>query len=536
MEAENVADTVVDSSSSSHNFYLVVAVVGALAAAAYYFLVLKKQDDGKRKLNKDVDVDDAMATNSVGLKDITYIASKLSPASTHLDILLAVASSPESIAWGTKAYLRREKLKEDRYKKKKKEEEERKKKESSSKKSSSGSNMFDLDDDGWADDDDEMDDEAKEKAKLAKEAEEKKQKEREQLKKATGKTKVPLEGLDEGVIGQKWVESSLEKSGAWPPSDLRFLKDETFEFEGKKLSALEHPGLRRNLCHIAGRINSIALNSHPDLLEAASEQKLDQTYFKASMEFRQRCGILLEATLRTALGFRNYPLAKTIVETVGIFKIGTKSPDEIEWFGGVMQKQYGTLPRIEIENTTLENPKEKEMATGDILVISTDLTRVHAEAFTRQKIAMCQKQGIPPQVALQTYREGWWYFVRAERLDGTTPASALPISTESGILSQVDKADTERFQTAKFEERLLTAWPMIVQNVAQKSGKVKIQFKAPPEPGKYKFTINVKSQDFLGADQEFSVEADIVDSETLDRKPKEEDTKEKEEDEGKKDK
>jgi hypothetical protein len=250
---------------SSANLYVIVIIIAALAAAAaYYFLVVQKKDSGKKNnVTKDVDVDEAVATNTVGLKDIGYIASKLSPDSTHLDVLFAVASTPESIMWGTKAYLKKEKFKQDRLEEEKKEGEENKK--SSSKASSSSGNMFELDDDGWADEADDMDEEAKEKAKLAKEAEEQKQKEREQLKQATGKVKILLEDLDEGVIGQKWVESTLEKAGAWPPPDLRFLKDMTFEYDGKQLSALDHPGLRRNLCHIAGRIHSIALNSHPDL-------------------------------------------------------------------------------------------------------------------------------------------------------------------------------------------------------------------------------------------------------------------------------
>jgi hypothetical protein len=264
-------------------------------------------------------------------------------------------------------------------------------------------------------------------------------------------------------------------------------------------------------------------------VEAAPQQKIDQTYFRASQEFRHRCAILLEATLRTAIGFRSCPLAKTIVETVSVFKIGCKSPDEVEWFDGIMQKTYGVLPRLEIKNVTIENPKESEMATGDILLINLDLWRLHAEAFTRQKVAMCQKQGIPPQVALQSYREGWWYFVRGERLDGDVAASTLEIKTD-GILSQVENADVERFTKSNFEDRLLTAWPMIVQNVAQKVGKVKIQFKAPSVPGKYKFTVYIKSQDFLGADQEFSVEADLVDVATVQRTPKEE----SKDDEGKK--
>lgn len=255
-------------------------------------------------------------------------------------------------------------------------------------------------------------------------------------------------------------------------------------------------------------------------MQAAADQKIDQTYFKGSAEFRQRCALLLEATLRTAIGLRSYPLAKTIVEAVAVFKIGCKSPSQTEWFDGIMQKQYGTLPRLEIGNPTIETANESEMATGDVLLVTIDLTRLHAEAFTRQKVAMFQKQGIPPQVALQSYREGWWYFVRAVRLDGTTDASTLKINTD-GLLGHVAAEDVARFDTASFEDRLLTAWPMIVQNVAQKSGKVKIQFPAPSVPGRYRFVVSVKSQDFLGADQEFSVEADIKDASTVVRKPKE---------------
>ena len=114
-------------------------------------------------------------------------------------------------------------------------------------------------------DDDDLDDEAKQKAQLAKKALEEKQKFGEELARATGKVKVPLEGIDEGVIGHEWVEKSLAKVGAWPPEDLRFLKDMTFEYEGKQVSALDHPGLRRNLRFVAGRLNSLALNSHPEL-------------------------------------------------------------------------------------------------------------------------------------------------------------------------------------------------------------------------------------------------------------------------------
>mmetsp|Transcript_882 Transcript_882/g.1881 ORF Transcript_882/g.1881 Transcript_882/m.1881 type:complete len:528 (+) Transcript_882:165-1748(+) len=524
-EGEDLVET-----SSKLPVYVAV-LVGIIAAAAYYLFFNKKEEEEKR--GKDVDVDETLATNSVGLDDITYIVGKLTPESDQLDVLLAVASTPESIAWSTKSLAARKKMIEQRLEDEK---EEGRKKNTETKKSV-GDDMMDLGDD-WADedeDDDDLDEETKQKEKLAKATLEEKQKFGEELAKATGKVKVPIEELDDGVLGQSWVEKTLGKSGAWPPPDLRFLKDMTFDYEGKKVSAMDHPGLRRNLCFVSARLNSLALNSHPELLQAASNQLIDPTYFKHAADFRNRCAMLLEATLRAAVLLRNSPLTKTIVESVSIFKIGCKSctPEDVEWFDTIMEKQYATLPRLKIENTSIENAKYPEMATGDVVMISLDLTRLHAENFTKQKVAMLQKQGIPPQVALQSYREGWWYFVTAERLDGETPASCLEIK-KSGILMNVDDKDFERFDEAKFSDRLVTAWPMIVANVAQKSGKVKIQFTAPSVPGKYKFNVAIKSQDFLGADQNFSVEGEILDASIVTREPIEETADE--DDEGKKDK
>jgi hypothetical protein len=255
-------------------------------------------------------------------------------------------------------------------------------------------------------------------------------------------------------------------------------------------------------------------------VEAGSKQLVDQTYFKGSMEFRQRCGMLLEAALRTAVACRNHTLSKTVVQTVGLFKIGCPPPGDVKWFDGMMERQYQCLPRLNIDNTLIECPGEKEMATGDILTLGLDVTRLHAEAFTKQKVAMFQKQGIPPQLGLQTYREGWWFLVRAERLDGETPASSLDLKTD-GLLKLVAKSDLEKFEKGSYSERLQTAWPMIVQNITQKTGKVKIQFLAPALPGKYRFTVSINSQDFLGADKEFSIEGTIVDGSTVVRKLKE---------------
>lgn len=70
--------------------------------------------------------------------------------------------------------------------------------------------------------------------------------------------------------------------------------------------------------------------------------------------------------------------------------------------------------------------------------------------------------------------------------------------------------------------------------MAQKSGKVKVQFKAPSTPGKYKIYLGVQSQEFLGVDQEFELPVTVLDVEAVKRAQKEEEDKEG--DEAKKDK
>ena len=254
--------------NSDNMLYIILgyglALMGGLTAVLYYFFVYKNKKVVEKKRGADTEIDETLATNSVGLEDVTYIASKLRPDSDQLDILLAVASTPESIIWSTRTLANREKIVQARLEDDKKKAEEEK----SAPKKDSDSKLFDLDDDGWAnedEDDEDLDDEEKEKAKKAKETLEEKQKFGEELAKASGKVKIYLEGVDEGVVGQEWVEKALEKVGAWPLDDLRFLKDMTFEYEGKQVSAMDHPGLRRNLCFVAGRLNSLALNSHPEL-------------------------------------------------------------------------------------------------------------------------------------------------------------------------------------------------------------------------------------------------------------------------------
>ena len=97
-------------------------LVGGLAAAIYYFFFRKNEEKRKGTDTKtDNDIDYTLATNSVGLEDVTYIASKLRPDSDQLDVLLAVASTPESIAWSTRSLASRKKIVQNRLEEEKKE-------------------------------------------------------------------------------------------------------------------------------------------------------------------------------------------------------------------------------------------------------------------------------------------------------------------------------------------------------------------------------------------------------------------------------
>ena len=126
---------------------------------------------------------------------------------------------------------------------------------------------FDFDtDEGWADDGD--DDDAVKAAKAKKEEKEKLAK---QVAMASGKDEIAknikIEGLDDGVLGQAWVERTLEGIGQWPPKfdDSCKVKDMTFAQGKKTVSVLEHRAARRNLCMTLGRLNALKLNTHPGL-------------------------------------------------------------------------------------------------------------------------------------------------------------------------------------------------------------------------------------------------------------------------------
>lgn len=498
---------------------LLLMYLGLFLGIILYVVSFVRKTEQKRELDKQ--------TNSVAGFDINYLANKLSPESTHWEILFYIATTPENIEVTSKNLERIESMKKDKLERTKKKQEE--------------SNLMSFDDDGgWADDEED------ESEKALKKAEELKKKEMQNLNNTMGKkpdiNDIMLEGIDDGVIGQEWVLQRLTEHKVWPPTIPKdsgtFMNNAT----GKVSEALEHPAIKRNLIMTVGRLNATMLNSRADLAKSAATGKIDQTYFRGSLEFRQRCGLLLEAALRVAVSARSYRLAKTIVETVTMFKLGIMSANSekvITFYRTNMEKQYGSkngIPKLLIKNKSLETPGEDEMATGDALTLSIDVERVHAELFARAKIAICQKQGIPPQVALNAYREVWWVLVRAKRVDDGGKSEASDTSKDIGANSALSKVISDplaikRFEDEPEENRLLTAFPFMVSKIMKKDETIKVRFKAPEMPGKYTFLVSIMSQEFLGCNEEFEVaDIDILDVEEVKRKEAEEEGEDEEKD------
>jgi hypothetical protein len=447
----------------------------------------------------------------IQVDDLAEIYALLSPTSSHLDVLYSVITSKEIVDAVSNSLEEIEELKVKKRKKKAEEEATAAKQET---------RAFDdlMNQDGWDEDGDDDDDEATKEAKRnAKEEEDQKKADMERLMQATGQKLPLLEGIDEGVLGQVWVEKTLAAKGAWPLKLRPWLKKTKFDYKGKKLGPMEHPAVRRILCMTAGRLHSGLLNSHEELMVAGQKKLIDQTYFKASMLFRNRIGVLLEASLRVALAFQSYRIFSTVVETSAMFKIGCQR-DDLPWFNGIMARQFNTLPRLAVSNASIEKEVASDneaIEAGQQVLMSMTVDRTHTEQFVKVKVAMAQKQGIPPQAALQASREAWWFLLRCQRIDGPAP-TAKPIDVEAApVLKRIQELNSEAVEAFKAEpdeQRLKSAWPMMIQNVAQKSGTVKIKVKAPEEPGKYRFVCAIKSQDFLGADQEVSIEIDVVEA------------------------
>jgi len=495
--------------------------------------------------------------------DAAYLVNNLRPDSTPLEILYAIATTPDSVLVSSKHIDMAADLREKKLAHMKEKENE-----------ASHKSMEDvIDDDGWAEDDEEDAD-----AKAAKKAGEEKEKEAKRLAKATGKdttdfNKIKLEGIDEGVLGKNWVVDNLTKMGSWPPPKLNdtIIKDKKFSDNGKILGPLDHPGVRRNLIMTMGRLHAKQLNTHPDLIAAGPKGLIDPTYFQATMEYRQRVGQMLEAALRMACTLRSYRLAVSILDAIVMFKIGlmnTTDETQRKWFEELMAKQYGSsgVPKLVVQEKFLGVPtpepskeaggkdksdaEKKEAEKNKIVqqimqtrqVTTTDekmalemmITRQHAEAFTKEKVAMCQKQGIPPQIALQAYREAWFILVRAKKIneDGSADPTwdgALGDAKNSGknhleLMKQKKdplfamlEAGTVKDFSKEFEDaatnvdkKIVIGWPFLISNVAQKTGKVKIHLPPPLEPGKYEFTVTIKSQEFLGVKEEFSLVVDVA--------------------------
>lgn len=480
---------------------------------------LKQRLDEKDNDDDDDDEEeDVLSEEEMLSMDLTYFAKHLSPTMSRMDVLLLAMSAPSNIRWVTHDLKRIAKLRKKRI--------ESLAVEASKKKQEDDIlNALCSNDDGWADDDDDEDGEGGENqeqslAAKARQAELEKQKELESLQRATGKAVMMLEGIDEGVLGHQWVMKTLAAANKWPPKDLGILQNETFAYQNnQQLAALDHPAVARVLCMVTGRVNSSFLNGHQELNEAGAKQKIDQTYFAASMYFRQRMGGTMETMIHLGAALKSGRLLTTMIEAVAMFKVGCQY-EEDDWFKRVTYSVYKCIPEVNVsEQLQVATEGHDEVVCSDITQLQFVFVRTHAANFLKQKIEACKKQGIPPQVGLAQYQEGWWILVQYERLDGLTPP--ITIRHEDPVFS---KAQMSQKQLAVFDNedpttQLIQAYPLNVRNVSQANIRAKLEFKAPSEPGRYRFTVVLKSHDFIGCDNSCSVETTIVSSLEAGREP-----------------
>jgi hypothetical protein len=515
------------------------------------------------------------SSNSVSVADLQHLVRLLRPNSTYWEVLLAIVSAPENVAWSVADVHR---VQRTRLKRRQQIQTERAQKEKGSSSSSSSSRIVDdavvsfedlVNQGGWADDDDDDDEDdensahinssllsTKERALKAAQLEQEKKDRYEAMKQTTREAVVYCEGLDEGVLGQEWVERTLEQAGVWPPAQVQLLS-RGLQHDCTITSWDQHAGVRRMLCMTVGRLHSMMLNSHSDLLHAQSQgDKIDGTYFTASMEFRNRVSMYLEASLRIALSVRSQRLLQTVIETVTMFKLGVKCGTDIAiptaispvtgqpltdkersipWFNTLMTRQYGILPRLRILQRTVQpasantaqEPTDSEptpaaptslpppcqtLATSQAAEIILKVERIHAQQFVAVKTQQFQKQQIPPAVGLSTYREGWWFLLRVQEIstDAASPNTDDDIAQPISLPWPTDPTDLVPFETEDSALRLLTAWPMVIHNIAQEKGLIKIQFTAPSRAGTYRYHVGIQSQDFFGADQEIAMDVHVV--------------------------
>ena len=199
-------------------------------------------------------------SNNNGSNDVQYLLKNLDPnTSTHLDVLLLIATTPNNISMTENVMAKEEELKQKRLDYLNP---NRASSSSSNGKSDTKKNNevgdFDLDG-AWGDDEEDEDDD---NVKANKARQEEKERLKKEVDAASGKSDdmikhVRIEGVDDGVLGQKWVEKELSKIGQWPPKASTHLD---------KLDELEtNNAIRRNLCMTMGRLNATSLNTNPEL-------------------------------------------------------------------------------------------------------------------------------------------------------------------------------------------------------------------------------------------------------------------------------
>ena len=110
---------------------------------------------------------------------------------------------------------------------------------------------------------------------------------------------------------------------------------------------------------------------------------------------------------------------------------------------------------------------------------------------------------------LAKYREGWWIILSIKEKD------VKPGAPSSGKKAAVDKLVSDH--EASKEQNLVLAWPLVVQKIDKERTTVGIKFRGPAAPGRYTYTVDVMTQEFLDCDSAKDIIVDVVDESSVER-------------------
>jgi hypothetical protein len=256
--------------------------------------------------------------------------------------------------------------------------------------------------------------------------------------------------------------------------------------------------LQRSLVLLLTRLNSEQLNSDKELIAAARAGKLDAAFFDAIPNFKNALEAMLYCCVQAAVKLRDARLLRTVIDCCFMVRVGFNNVDDaaVQRFQGLSRKEYqGCVPEMKVHSVTIGPEEGSQVITaGKKALISIEYERMHCDAFINTKVENCKAKGLDPNVELQSYREHWWFILTIVKKK--TSVDHWGTGTEHAVVDE--------------KEDFVCHYPVVLHDITIKRSTRALQFPAPDEPGTYTYQLDMKSEEFLGADGKATVDGIVV--------------------------